>query len=187
MSFNFRETEGVAAHTGSRTVLDDGDHVVMISGSSFEDGKKANGSKNIVLEYTVLGGNFAGQTVKEWLSVVNPSEIAQNIARSKAEALRIITKLRQDQGSDDFVGKEMIIRTKKKANQYLTDKGETRTGYNAEIVLYMTKDRTDASGKVIAAFIPTAQADNTTYTGTSSSSTTNTRTTSSGGDDEIPF
>lgn len=153
MSFGFSNTEGVKPHTGNRSVPDDGDYHVMISKSVLEPSKKGKGGENIVLEYTILAGTFAGAVVKEWLSVINASDTAQNIARAKAEALRVICKLSSTQGSDDLLGKELIIRSKKEPNEYVDNTGTKRTGYNATVVNYMTTDRRDAEGKEVPAFI----------------------------------
>jgi hypothetical protein len=154
--FSFKDTEGHNPHTGTRTVPDDGDHTVMISKSSLDPSKKGNGL-NLALEYTVLSGAFSGSILKEWLSVVNTNETAQNIARSKAEAIRRVAKLPQDADVDALVGKNIIVRTKKEANEYVDNNGVKRTGYNAIPVMYMDLNRQNPEGKVVAAFVPSAK------------------------------
>ena len=157
MSFSFRDTEGQQAHTGTRRIPDEGDYRVMISEAKLEDSKKGGGAVNLVMEYTILGGSFAGVVVKEWLAVVNKSEQAQNIARSKAEALRIITRLKQDSDVTALVGKELIIRVIRESNEYMDNQGNKRMGVNAVVNNYMTLERQNAAGQVVPDFVPSVK------------------------------
>lgn len=199
MSFSFRDTEGQQAHTGTRRIPDEGDYRVMISKADLEDSKKGNGAVNLAMEYTILAGDFSGVVLKEWLAVVNKSETAQNIARSKAEALRIITKLKQDAEVNALVGKELIVRVFKEPNEYTDNNGNKRTGVNAVVGNYMNLERLDAAGKPVAAFVPTVKQETSqgSSQGSSGSSQGNSSGNAQGGytggqsrqdlDDEIPF
>ena len=65
MTFNMQDLAGTKAHTGTRTVPDAGDYVVMISKSETADGKKS-GSMNATMEYTIISeGPFTGAVIKE--------------------------------------------------------------------------------------------------------------------------
>lgn len=196
MGFSFRDTEGQQAHTGSRRLPDEGDYRVMISKSDLEDGKKNNGSVNLVMEYTIVGGTFAGTVLKQWLAVVNSSETAQNIARGRAEAIRIVTKLPQNSEVTDLVGREMIVRVIHETNEYLDRNGTKRVGKNAVPDNYMTLDGKNAAGAVVPAFVPSVKQEepktNQSSGGNSGSGYTGGSGQSGGQsgqdlDDEIPF
>jgi hypothetical protein len=186
--FSFRDTEGHNPHTGNRSIPDDGDYSVMISKADLGDNKSRTGL-NLALEYTILAGEYSGSVLKEWLSVVNNNETAQNIARSKAEAIRRVTKLSQDSDIDALVGKNMIVRVKKEPNEYVDNNGNKRTGYNAVPVMYMDLNRTNAEGKPVAQFVAVAKQDNPPPAQSQQSSGSNKSATSMKADldDDIPF
>ena len=194
-TFNMADLEGVKAHTGTRVTPEAGDYVVMISRASVENGKVA-GNMNAAMEYTILSdGPFNGAVVKEWLAIVNKSEQAQNIARSKLRAIQIVSKSQNVQSVDELVGKQIIIRINKEANQYIDNNGNQRTGYQNNVVNYMDLKRQDSDGKEVAPFVAVAQTQqNAQANGFSSvrnpgaQSSGSSQTYSGGGvDDEIPF
>lgn len=158
MSFSFRDTKDVNPHTGTRVQPDDGDYAVMVSKFELADNKDRSG-QNIEAEYTILSGPFSGASVREWLAVVNKSEQAQNIARSKAEAIRRVTKVSENSDLDAVVGKNMVIRVVSEPNEYVDRNGNRRTGKNLNVVNYMDMKRKDASGKEVAEFVPRAKAE----------------------------
>lgn len=144
------EQDGVESHTGLKKGLVSGDYAVMISKAEVETNKRNNGD-NVVMEYSVLAGEFAGSEAKEWLAVTNPSDVAQGIARSKLMALFDVTKTNDIPA---LVGKNIMIRMVVTENgTYVDNKGETRPSYDRNVANYMTMDMKDAKGNDVAPFV----------------------------------
>lgn len=186
MGFSINNANGNGVFTGSRKQIEEGDYIVMISKSTTAAGKK-EGSQNVVMEYTITEGDFAGEVVKEWLAVVNSSEVAQQIARSKVSAISSITGI-TDGEVDDFQGSEIMIRVRKEPNEYVNRNGQTVKGSNAVVENYMTLQMKDAEGKDVAPFrpsspkpTPVAQTETSAPSGGSGSFD------NSDGNDDIPF
>lgn len=177
-NFNMNEMGDVKAHTGSRVVPDAGDYNVVVSDAELETNKSGNGT-NVLMEYTILDGNFAGSTVKEWLAVVNNSEQAQNIARSKLQAIRVVTKSEAEGYVSALKNKSLRLRLNKTEGSY-----NGRTVYNSDVVMYMDSTGRNAEGKEVTAFVPTEVAP-VANTQTQSSNTVGGG--SQSGDDDIPF
>jgi hypothetical protein len=186
MTFNMQDLNSTKAHTGTRVTPDAGDYVVMISKSETADGKKS-GSLNAVMEYTIISdGPFTGAVVKEWLAIVNSSEQAQNIARSKLRAVQVTSKSENAQTINDMVGKQIIIRVNKEENEYVDSQGNRRKGFQNNVINYMDMKRKDADGKDVPAFVAQAPkpASDAQFSSTRQAQTTGS---AADNDDEIPF
>lgn len=146
MTFNMNDLNGVKSHTGTRQTLEAGEYTVMISKADTADGK-AHGSINAVMEYTVISdGPFTGAVVKEWLAIVNKSEIAQNIARSKLRAVQLVSKSENAAQVSDMVGKTILIHVGREESEYLDRDGNKRKGINNTVLNYLNTKRQDAEG-----------------------------------------
>lgn len=190
MGFNISEAQGSGVYTGRKKQLEEGDYPVMISKAVEAAGKK-DGTTNAVMEYTIIDGDFSGEVVKEWLSIVNNSEIAQQIARSKVNAISSVTGV-TDGGIDAFQGAEMIIRVHKEPNEYINRNGDKVKGFNAVVANYMTLQMKDAEGKDVAPFVPSAnktdsQPDSNSSGQSNSDNTSSRSIDTTGVDDDIPF
>jgi hypothetical protein len=146
MTFNMNDLSGVKAHTGTRQTLDAGEYAVMISKADTADGK-SQGAINAVMEYTVLtDGPFKGAVVKEWLAIVNKSETAQNIARSKLRAVQLVSKSENAAQVSDMVGKSIIIHVGREESEYVDREGNKRKGINNTVLNYLNMKRQDSDG-----------------------------------------
>lgn len=196
--FNTNDMGDVDPHTGGgKQRVDSGDYNVMVSTSAFGPNKKNNGS-NLHLVYTVLDGNFQGVEIDEYLSVINPSEQAQNISRSKLESILTVTGMKADgkTDTDDLQGRSMRIRVMKNPNEFINDKGETVKTFNNDVTVYMDMDSKNAKGDTVSAFIPkdetSSNRGSTSSGGSSSSQSSGGQTSGSGSsggsdDSDIPF
>lgn len=187
MTFNMQDLAGTKAHTGTRVTPDAGDYVVMISKSETADGKK-QGSLNAVMEYTIISdGPFTGAVIKEWLAIVNSSEQAQNIARSKLRAIQVTSKSENAQSINDMVGKQIMIRINKEENEYVDNQGNRRKGFQNNVINYMNMQRKDADGKDVPAFVAQAPKPQSDAGFSSVRSQTSTGSAEDNDDDQIPF
>lgn len=177
-NFNMNEMGDVKAHTGSRVIPDAGDYNVVISDAELQTNNNNNGT-NIFMEYTILDGNFAGSTVKEWLAVVNNSERAQIIARSKLQAIRVVTKSEAEGNVSALKNKSLRLRLNKTEGSY-----NGRTVYNSDVVMYMDSTGRNAEGKEVAAFVPI---ETPPVNNTQTQSSDPVGGGSQSGDDDIPF
>lgn len=185
-SFDLSQAGKEGVYTGQRKQLDAGDYPVMISKSVEAAGKK-QGSTNAVMEYTILDGEFSGEVVKEWLPIINDSEVAQSIARAKIGAISAITGVTSG-GIDGLQGSELMIRVQKEPNEYINRNGQTVKGSNAVVANYMTMQMKDAEGKDVSPFVESKPKDASPTNSTSSGSGSSSISQSSDDmDDEIPF
>lgn len=189
MNFGFNDMDDVNAHSGVRVTPDSGDYNVMISSIEMVSNSAKNGH-NIHVKYSILDGDYAGSEIQEWLAVVNKSETAENIAKSKLKAIYIVTDKKNATGFTDLMGAVLRIRVYKKTRNYTDDRGNEREGFNTEVAMYMSSAGLDINGKEVAPYSGPAvmegkKADKPKSSGNSynaGSSYSN-----SDDDDEIPF
>ena len=83
--------DATVEETSSRTLIPAGKYRVVIANDVLKDNKKGNG-KILEITFQVIDGDYATETIKDYLNITNPSEVAQKIGQGTLKKLCRLTK-----------------------------------------------------------------------------------------------
>ena len=123
---------------------------VFISDEGTQIGKAQGATEKTHLvqriEFTVAEGEFKGATHTIWLSIINPNEVAERIAKSTLKSMFLAIGQMPKASLGELKNKVFKIKTDHKLGTYVDKEGATKPSLNVEIKSYHAID-SEVSGE----------------------------------------